>query len=101
MAHFHFLFERRLCEAATERGVEEQRIISEAIAAGRCFEQDTFHLSTKGAHQAALFSQRNNAHESRRAMGNAAHSIQKQLIVCCVGCTGTGESRRIDARGAT
>jgi hypothetical protein len=78
MTHAHLLFRRGLAERTAEWRVEEQWIVSEATLAQRRFCNDAVNFAPERTDYFTPARERDDAHESRAAVGYAAQFVQHQ-----------------------
>ena len=90
MTHAEFGLFPSLAKRTPEGRIEEQRIVAEAVAAARFFQDHTFHPPAKHAHWFAAFDQRDGAHKRRRAPLHAAQFFEQQPVVRLAGGPGAG-----------
>src|SRR5687768_16097405 len=97
MADQDLLLFRSLCERASEGRMVKERVITKAPSAPRPVEQFAFYCPLKGFDELAILRQRYQAHEPRATIGDAAHLLEQQSIVCPIVAVRSSETRRVNA----
>jgi len=98
MAHQHFVANGSLAEAASERLIVKQRIVTEATRAASFLENPPFHRASECAHQLAILHQRDHAHEACGAIQDIRQARQQQSIVRRISSVRTREACRAYSR---
>jgi len=97
MADAHFVGDGRFPECTSKRLVVEQRIVSEAAGPPWRIQNPALHSAAKCSHQFSVLDQRDDADESRAAVGMIADALQQEGVVIRVGGVRSGIPRGMHA----